>query len=268
MSVLSISETDGLYYELNEATSSSGKTFVFINAITGDASMWENSIAPMLRTAGHGTLAYNFRGQANSPFTPGLELTETVIVEDLVHLLKELAPQNLILVGLSIGSLYAVKAMAKGIAVDGVVLINMLRRIGTRIQWMNDIVPQLMAAGGPTLMRDAYTHLITGPEFAEKTRASVFDAPPEYAPMDPDCGPMNLVTHMGAANWDVKYENITAPALVVSGLHDRVFYDAAIFEELYARIPNATRVDMDHVGHMIPVEDPEALAKCILDFVA
>lgn len=267
MSVLSISETDGLYYELNEAQSSSSKTFVFVNAITGDTSMWENGIAPLLRADGHGTLSYNFRGQANSPFAPGLELTETVIVDDLVRLLEDLSLKNIVLVGLSIGSLYAVKAMAKGIDVDGIVMINMLRRIGTRIQWMNDIVPQLMAAGGPTLMRDSFTHLITGPAFAEKTRAAVFDKPPEYTPMNPDSGPMNLVTHMGGANWDVAYEKITVPALVITGLHDRVFYDAAIFEELYARLPNATRVDMDHVGHMIPVEDPEALSKCILEFV-
>lgn len=267
MTILSISDTDGLYYEHIEPAQPDGKTFVFINAITGDASMWENSVAPMLRDAGHGTLAYNFRGQANSPFAPGLALTEDVIVNDLVRLLEELAPQNMVLVGLSIGSLYGVKALFKGIQMDGLVLINMLRRIGTRIQWMNDIVPQLMAAGGPTLMRDAYTHLITGPAFAEKTRETVFGTPPEYAPMDPDCGPMNLVTHMGKADWDVAYENISVPALVVTGLHDRVFYDAAIFEELYARIPNPTRVDMDHVGHMIPVEDPDGLAKVILDFV-
>ncbi len=267
MSVLKISESDGLYYELNEPTSEHGKTFVFVNAITGDASMWENTVAPMLREKGHGTLAYNFRGQANSPFSPGLELTETVIVDDLVYLLNELSIKNIILVGLSIGSLYAVKAMEKGIEADGVVLINMLRRIGTRIQWMNDIVPQLMAAGGSTLMRDAFTHLITGPAFAEKMRALVFDSPPEYTPLDPDSGAMNLVTHMGAADWDVTYENIKVPALVITGLHDRVFYDPEIFEELFARIPNAKRVDLDHVGHMIPVEDPKALGDNILAFV-
>ncbi|NQW01815.1 MAG: alpha/beta hydrolase [Rhodospirillales bacterium] len=267
MSLLSLGANDGLYYELNEPTRDDGKTFVFVNAITGDASMWETTIAPMLRASGHGTLAYNFRGQANSPFSPGLDLTEAVIVDDLVRLLDELKPRNVVLVGLSIGSLYAVKALFKGVKADGLVMLNMLRRIGTRIQWMNDIVPQLMAAGGPTLMRDAYTHLITGPAFAEKMRDAVFGAAPAYAPMDPDSGPMNLVTHMGKADWDVAYEDIQVPCLVISGLHDRVFYDAAVFNELYARIPNPTRLDMDHVGHMIPVEDPDGLAKAILDFV-
>ncbi len=267
MSMMSLSDTDGLHYEYNTPQSDSGKTFIFVNAITGDTSMWENGIAPLLRNQGHGTLSYNFRGQANSPYRPGLELTETVIVDDLVHLIGKLTPKNIVLVGLSIGSLYAVKALFHGVQADGIVMINMLRRIGTRIQWMNDIVPQLMAAGGPTLMRDAFTHLITGPEFAEKARAAVFNAPPEYVAMDPDSGPMNLVTHMGKADWDVAYENISVPALVITGLHDRVFYDATIFEELFARIPTATRVDMDHVGHMIPLEDPDRLAQVILDFI-
>ena len=85
--------------------------------------------------------------------------------------------------------------------------------------------------------------------------------------MDPNCGPMNLVTHMGTTSWDVDYEGINIPALVISGLHDRVFYDADVFEELYALLPNATRIDMGHVGHMIPVEDPGALTKAIIDFV-
>jgi pimeloyl-ACP methyl ester carboxylesterase len=65
----------------------------------------------------------------------------------------------------------------------------------------------------------------------------------------------------------VDYENINVPALVITGLHDRIFYDAVVFEELYELIPNATRVDMDHVGHMIPVEDPDALVGAILEFI-
>jgi pimeloyl-ACP methyl ester carboxylesterase len=132
---------------------------------------------------------------------------------------------------------------------------------------MNDIIPQLLAAGGPNLVRDSFTHLITGPAFAEKSRNSVFVDKPDYTPTDPDCGPMNLVNHMGETDWDVAYENINVPALVITGLHDRVFYDSVVFEELYALIPNATRVDMDHVGHMIPVEDPDALVKAILEFI-
>ena len=41
MTVLSISETDGLYYEYDPSSKDEGKTFVFINAITGDTSMWQ-----------------------------------------------------------------------------------------------------------------------------------------------------------------------------------------------------------------------------------
>jgi 3-oxoadipate enol-lactonase len=186
MTVLSISETDGLYYEYDASTKDEGKTFVFINAITGDASMWQAIIGPALRDQGHGTLAYNFRGQANSPYTNSLELTEHIIVDDLILLLKTLKLKNIVLVGLSIGSLYAVKAMEKGLEVEAIVMINMLRRIGTRIQWMNDIIPQLLAAGGPNLMRDSFTHLITGPAFAEKTRAAVFVDKPDYTPMETD----------------------------------------------------------------------------------
>ncbi len=268
MSVLKIGDSDGLFYEWDKPTAADGKTFVFINAITGNSSMWQNTVGPNLREAGHGTLVYNFRGQPNSPYSPGLELTEQVIVDDLVHLLESLSPKNPVLVGLSIGSLYAVKALLKGVHADGLIMLNMLRRIDTRIQWMNDIIPRLLAFGGTNLVRDAFTHLITGPAFTEKSHSIIFGEAPDYKPLAPDSDLMNLVTHMGKADWNVPYEQINVPTLVISGLQDRVFYDADVFEELYARIPDAQRLDMADVGHMIPAENPDGLLAAMLEFVA
>lgn len=71
---------DGLYYEYFPAGKPEGFTFVFYNAIISDTKSWEAFIAPELRSLGHGTLTFNYRGQIDSPFSEGVILDENLIV--------------------------------------------------------------------------------------------------------------------------------------------------------------------------------------------
>ena len=87
MSFFRLSPQDGLYYEHHQPAKDTGSTFVFFNALTGDTSAWENVICPILREDGFGTLTYNLRGQTDSPFSQGVELSEKLIVTDAVKLL-------------------------------------------------------------------------------------------------------------------------------------------------------------------------------------
>ena len=64
---------------------------------------------------------------------------------------------------------------------------------------------------------------------------------------------------MGATSWDVDWSKLALPVLSMTGLQDRVFYDADIVNELYATLPNARRVDLADAGHMVPAETPDAL---------
>ena len=52
----------------------------------------------------------------------------------------------------------------------------------------------------------------------------------------------------------------------ITGLQDRVFYDADIVNELYATLPDARRVDLADAGHMVPAETPDALVAALIDF--
>ena len=83
---------DSLYYEYAAPKTENGFTFIFFNALTGDTSNWETVIGPRLREAGHGTLAYNLRGQTNSKFSPGIKLDVDLIVNDAIQLLAEINP--------------------------------------------------------------------------------------------------------------------------------------------------------------------------------
>jgi pimeloyl-ACP methyl ester carboxylesterase len=46
------------------------------------------------------------------------------------------------------------------------------------------------------------------------------------------------------------------PVTVLSGLQDRVFYDAADVAALAARMPDARTIDVPDVGHLVPMEQP------------
>ena len=66
-----------------------------------------------------------------------------------------------------------------------------------------------------------------------------------YEPLALDSGHYKLLAEAGrSGNWEIPYESLNLPVLVVTGLQDRVFLDLNDVDELFARLPNARRVDM------------------------
>ena len=98
MALLTLGPGEGLHYEY-DPPGDGGQSFVFVNALTGNTAMWQAEIGPALRAEGYGTLAYNLRGQQDSPFTPGTRLDDELIAGDLARLLQEVEPPRPILVG-------------------------------------------------------------------------------------------------------------------------------------------------------------------------
>ena len=85
-----------------------------------------------------------------------------------------------------------------------------------------------------------------------------------YSPIDQNSGTYNLLTHARHTDWNVPYEQLSMPVLSITGVQDRVFRDPPDIDAIYARLPNARRLDMQNAGHMIPVEQPQALADALL----
>ena len=266
MSYLTIGPDDGLYYEHDSPSGAGMPTFVFVNPVSGTTQQWQAEVGPALRNAGYGTLAYNFRGQPDSPFSQGMTLNDTLISGDLRLIIDTLEIARPILVGLSIGGLFAAQAHLAGLVADGLVLINTLRKIGPRISWINDAVVRVMEVGGPQLMADMMTPLLWGPDWLAANRKNFIQPGTDYQPLDKQSGTYNLLKNMGAADWEIEYEKITCPVLIVMGLNDRVFFDANVVDNLIERIPNAQRVDIKEAGHMLPIETPRPLIDSLLDF--
>jgi len=267
MSFFRIGPQDGLYYEHHRPANDAGSTFIFFNALTSDTSAWESVLCPILRNVGFGTLTYNMRGQTDSPFSQGVELSEKLIVTDAVKLLAEVSPLRPIFVGLSIGGLFASRVWLSGTDAIGLVLINTLRRDSPRLKWISDALVRTVEVGGLPLFRDLFLPLLMNEEWLKKNRPDFLLHDSEYIALEPGSGHYKLLSESGChADWDISYEDLNLPTLIITGLQDHVFLERDVVETLFTRIPDGRRADMLDAGHLIPSEQPEALAEVLISF--
>jgi pimeloyl-ACP methyl ester carboxylesterase len=265
MPVYDLGPNDGLYFE-HQPAKANGATFTFFNALTGDTVSWEAMIAPALRAEGHGTLLWNFRGQRDSPFGDPSSISAAQITADGVALVQALAPARPVYVGLSIGGLFAARAHLAGAPCEALLLINTLRKAGSRLAWINAAVHRAALVGGGRLIGDLYMPQLCGPAWLAANRQHFLqDAP--YEPIDPASGVACLLAAGTRADWDLPYERLSMPVTVLSGLQDRVFYDAGDVAALLARLPDAEVVDLPEVGHLVSMERPQAVIDACLALV-
>ena len=125
--------------------------------------MWEGYIGETLRPHGFVTLSYNLRGQVDNRFDLLKELNPGLIVDDLIRLLQATEPNRLVIVGFSIGGLFAAQTKQNGAQAEGLVLINTLRKPGLRLDWINKGTFRVFKAGGRELLLDLMAPMIFGP---------------------------------------------------------------------------------------------------------
>jgi pimeloyl-ACP methyl ester carboxylesterase len=121
--------------------------------------------------------------------------------------------------------------------------------------------------GGLDLFRDLFLPLLVNEDWLRVNRENALKVDSEYQPLDPETGTYKLLAEAGRdADWDLPFERLSLPTLVVTGLQDHVFFEHDVVDELFARLPEAQRVDLPDAGHLIPAERPEALVEILLSF--
>ena len=265
MSILKIDNENEIYYEYVEPKDS-GYTFVFVNALTGNTDAWTGEIGKTVIEEGNGYLAYNFRGQEKSKFNEDLILDTNLIVLDLILLLEKLKPRKTILVGLSIGGLYATLALQRGISCVGLILINTLRKDNLRLKWINQTMVNVARYGGTSLLMDFNMPVIASPQLLEKMKPNALN-PDNYKPLDENSGIFKLMQGSLTADWNLDWSNIKVPTLIMTGHYDKVFRNPDDIDELAGLIKNAERLELADCGHLIPIEKPIIFANYINDFV-
>lgn len=266
MSKLEVSPGETLYYEYSAPTTDT-RTFVFVNALTGNTAMWSGEICRRLQSAGYGTLCYNFRGQAQTQYAADTELTPALIVDDLCLLLASIQPPAPILVGLSIGGLFAAQTHLAGAGACGLVLINTLRKPSQRLDWISQSMVCLASIGGGRLVMTANMPMLASPKLLAQMWDATFSAEPYEAPLEAD-GLYRLMVGSLQTDWDFPYERLDVPVLLLTGAHDRVFRIDADIAELKTRIPDAEEKLYAEAGHMIPLEDPRQFTDDLVCFAS
>ena len=121
--------------------------------------------------------------------------------------------------------------------------------------------------GGLPLFRDLLLPLLMGEDWLQKNRPDFLAPGTQYQALEPGSGHYKLLSEAGRnANWDIAYDQLNLPTLVITGLQDHVFLEKDVVDSLYHKIPDGRRVDMPEAGHLIPSEQPEALAATLIKF--
>ena len=102
-------------------------------------------------------------------------------------------------------------------------------------------------------------------EWLKKNRSQFLLPGSEYSALKSGSGHYKLLSEAGRqSDWDIPYERLQLPTLVITGLQDHVFLEKDVVDSLFARIPDGRRIDMPAAGHLIPSEQPEALAEALI----
>lgn len=261
-----MSEPSRRFVEIDEAnaihvlhaapTAPEAATFVFLNSMGATTAVWEGRIAPMLRARGFGTLSFDYRGQGDTRFGPDATLEPVEIIADIGRVMAAERPVRPVFVGLSIGGLFGAWAQLAGAGALGVVLINTLRKPNAQVEWINTLEARLIAIGGMPLVLDVLRPVLSGREELERLRPSHLPAE-GYTPWPADHPRRRLAEGVHKADWGFPWERLDAPALVLTGAHDRLFRIQADVDDLVARIPDAQVVDFPDGGHSLQAEHPE-----------
>ena len=121
--------------------------------------------------------------------------------------LRAMVGPSVILVGLSIGGLFAAQAYLAGADASGLVLINTLRKPNLRLDWINQAMVRLARIGGGRLVMTANMPGLASPELMAKMWDASFSEDPYEAPAETD-GLLRLMEGSLETDWDFPYEKL------------------------------------------------------------
>lgn len=247
--------------DLNIADDGTGTPVVFLHGWSYDLHLWDEVVPPVL-DAGFRAIRVDQRGHGRSPVNGPYAFE--ALVDDLEELVDELALENPILCGLSLGGFVA---MGHGIAhpgrARGLVLADTCSHPIARDSEMADTIPS--TDQGRQALADWWEIGRTIPQ--EVAAHAAFDVQRErFADNSADglkhaieaCARRSPVTE--------SLSRITAPTLVIAGEHDQ-FFSPQMHVEMAAAIPGATFSAIPGAGHISCRDKPAVFTQLMLAFL-
>lgn len=239
-------------------------TFVFLNSMGATTDIWEETIAPNLRRQGYGTMSFDYRGQGKTTYGADATLAPDEIIADIVRVFDHEKPARAIMCGLSIGGLFAAHAWHKGANAEAIAFVNTLRKPTSQVEWINTLEARLIAMGGMPLVHDVLRPVLSSCDQLTLLRPT--HLPSEgYTPWPEEHPRRRLAEGVNKADWGFPWSDLKIPALVFTGLHDRLFRIQADVDDILTQIPNPHVIEYQDGGHSLHAEFPD---RFIADLVA
>lgn len=242
-------EAAGLHYE-QHGGGGSGPPLVFLHGAGGSRLHWPPSLR---RLAGRHTLAVDLPGHGESPAdgTAGIDGYS----RRLSAWRAVLGIDSAVLVGHSMGSAIALaSALAEPAALAGLVLVGAGARLRVNPQLLEDVGRR--AAFGEVVDRIVKWSFAAEAEarLVELARARLIETGPAVLAGDlRACDAFDVTARLG---------EIRLPTLIVVGRSDRMT-PVRLGEELQAGIAGGRLEVIEAAGHMVMLEQPEAVAQAL-----
>lgn len=243
-----------------EQRGAGGPALVFLHYWGGSSRTWRHVVDAL--SPDYRTVAIDQRGWGKSA-APEAGYALSDLADDVLAVVDALALESYILVGHSMGGKAAQLAASR------------------RPRGLRGLV--LVAPAPPTplaLPLEARQGMVHAYDSRESIVATVQQVLAPGGLSDGDLDTVIVDSLAGALQarnaWPLatSQEDITAempkievPVIVISGEHDRVDPPEVLLRELLPRIPQAKRVVLPGVGHLLPLEAPAELAHVIKAFV-
>lgn len=234
------------------------KTFLFINSLGTDFRIWDD-VADIVKEHAN-ILLYDKRGHGLSDVitnTKGLN----DFAEDAVALLKYLQIDQCIVIGVSVGGMIA-QIIAAGFPqlVEKLVLCDTRHKIGNEQGW-NERIGKVKQHGIQFISEGVMQKW-----FSENFRNT--DKVKGYKNMlerSPELGYIQTCEAIRDANLQSIAEKIKIPTLCIVGSEDGSTPPADV-KDLANIIEGSVYIVLQGSGHIPGIDNPEALAKLIIDF--
>ncbi len=234
-------------------------TLVFLHYFGGSARSWDGVIKVLSKK--YRCLAPDLRGFGDSP-APATGYSVDAVADDVAGLLSERHVDEFVLVGHSMGGKIAMTLAARQpVGLRGLVLITPSPPTPEPIDPAQR--QHLLETGGQ-------------PEAAEDTFQNITVVPVSTAIQEKIIADNLRSSRPGWEGWlktgsletiADRMSRVTAPTLVLVGDQEPLLPEAFQRREVLSCLPQATLQLLSGVGHLPPLENPEATAQAILHFL-
>lgn len=239
-----------------------GSPVLLLHGLAGRAAEWRNTASWL--TATHHVFALDQRGHGRSEKTLG-DVSRDAYVADVIRVLDWLALGPVLLLGQSMGGLNAFLAAARRPElVRALVVVEASPAQSPRVQqsvqdWLSSWplpFPTLADAkaffGGETLYAQTWLEVLE--EHADG-----------YWPQFEQTTMVRSMADVAARDYWQQWEQVRCPTLIVGGATSFVAQDD--LREMATRIPLGTYRQVDHAGHDLHLDQPEAWRAIVSEFL-